>query len=92
MRRNRNQNYSDFIRKNLDVAWHGQENYEVRCRCPLHEDHEPLFSINRRSGKWYCFSCRQGGGVSRLQRLLDQISKQRLETMGRSKFGSAANR
>ncbi|MFZ5988079.1 MAG: AAA family ATPase [Bacillota bacterium] len=31
--------------------------------CPLHNDHKPSLSINFKTGKYYCHSCKKGGDI-----------------------------
>lgn len=40
--------------------------------CPFHEDRHPSFSIHLNEGMWYCFSCGEKGGLTRLFRLLGE--------------------
>jgi len=38
--------------------------------CPFHDDHHPSLHIDCERCRWYCFGCRRGGGIARLQRLI----------------------
>ena len=43
---------------------------EYRCCCPLHNETNPSFSINRNTGKWICFAgCGHGGLVKLIMKL-----------------------
>jgi len=39
---------------------------EITCRCPLHDDRKPSFSINKDTGLWVCYSRCGGGGIQEL--------------------------
>jgi DNA primase len=47
---------------------------EVAGLCPLHHDTRPSFYVNRRKQLFYCHGCGQGGGLSRLKRLLGSVA------------------
>lgn len=34
--------------------------------CPFHTDNNPSLNVNLKEGVFYCFSCREGGRISRL--------------------------
>lgn len=36
--------------------------------CPFHDDHNPSFSLNVRTGQWICFSCGQEGNWTTFRR------------------------
>jgi len=44
-----------------DLNPNGREN--VNLLCPFHEDHEPSFSLNVKTGLWNCFGCGEKGDV-----------------------------
>lgn len=60
--------------KKLTPWLHGAEQTdgEHRMYCPLCEDpatsNTPSASANHKTGQWYCFSCKQGGGIPKLVR------------------------
>jgi hypothetical protein len=83
--------YSDFIHANLEVAWIAEDLDEVRCLCPLHEENEPSFSINRRTGLWFCHSEQRGGGIRQLRLALREVNTNRIEDTfpNMRRFGSA---
>jgi len=37
--------------------------------CPFHADHHPSLHIDADGCRWFCFGCRNGGGIVRLRRL-----------------------
>jgi hypothetical protein len=39
--------------------------------CPFHDDRHPSLHVDAEGCRWYCFGCGRGGGIGRLQRLLD---------------------
>lgn len=39
---------------------------EFVCHCPFHEDRTPSFSLNLEKGVYYCFGCRESGGLTQL--------------------------
>lgn len=41
---------------------------EITCRCPLHDDRHPSFSINQETGLWVCYSRCGGGSIEELVR------------------------
>jgi DNA primase len=47
-------------------------------KCPLHDDHEPSFSIDSKNGTWRCFSSgccgHAGGDVINLYALANKIT------------------
>ncbi len=42
-----------------DTGWGS----EAMACCPVHDDRNPSFSVNVRSGLWHCFSCGAGGSL-----------------------------
>lgn len=43
---------------------------ELRARCPIHNDHNPSFSLNIETGNWICFSgCGSGNFVKLVERV-----------------------
>jgi DNA primase catalytic core len=37
---------------------------ELMGLCPVHDDHDPSLSVNRKTGEWYCHgACKKGGDV-----------------------------
>ena len=45
------------------------------CSCPFHKDDTPSLQVSERDGKhvWYCFSCKRGGGPSKLMAELEGV-------------------
>lgn len=43
---------------------------EYKGLCPFHRETKPSFSINARSGLWYCHGCQRGGSANKLLREL----------------------
>lgn len=39
---------------------------EIRCKCPLHSDNHPSFSLNINQGVWTCFGCHEQGDFYKL--------------------------
>ena len=55
---------------------------ELRCKCPLHKDRTPSFSINIKTGKWICFKgCGQGPLVTLVSELEDCTKEQAQEKL-----------
>ncbi len=52
--------FSLFSRHVQKLTAHGDE---VRGLCPFHDDHNPSWSGNRRSGLWRCFGCNASGNA-----------------------------
>jgi hypothetical protein len=71
-RESRTRDYEGFVQANLELQYISSNGDEARCRCPFHYDGDPSFSVNLRSGKWWCHTCQEGGGLTRLRRLLHQ--------------------
>lgn len=85
--------YTDWIHANLEVKYESIGGDEMRCLCPLHDDRDPSFSINRNTGLWFCQSCGIGGNRNRLAMYMRQRGKQRQDASAPlvcQKFGSAA--
>ena len=55
---------------NIRIATQTQDEY--RCFCPIHEESNPSFSINKKTGNWICFS---GCGAGNLISLTMKINK-----------------
>lgn len=93
MRRSTKKDYTDFIRANIEVVYTSIDGDEFRARCPLHDEREPSFSINR-NGLWYCHAEQRGGGIHSLRREMRQTSKRDADAAGVTfrQFGSAASR
>jgi hypothetical protein len=65
-----------------DEAWYRQQ-LESKCpemivrgkdfliRCPFHADNTPSCGVDRHSGRFFCFSCKSGGGWNKLAKQLD---------------------
>ena len=94
MRRNtKPKDYTDFIHANLEVKYESIDGDEMRCLCPLHDDSDPSFSMNRKTGLWFCQTCGIGGNRNRLVMFMRQRSKQQRAAsapLDCLKFGSAA--
>ncbi len=58
----------DLIRWGFRRVSEGVE--EIKALCPFHHETNPSFSINKRTGLWYCFGCGRGGN---LKQLLDKL-------------------
>ncbi len=50
--------YSRFLRKILRRK--GEERFAI---CPFHDDHEPSFSFNKKTGLFQCFGCGASGSI-----------------------------
>lgn len=83
--------HSDFIQANLEVVYYSLDDEEARCICPLHEENEPSFSINRRTGLWFCHSEQRGGGIRQLRLALREVNANRIEDAfpNMRRFGAA---
>ena len=46
--------------------------------CPFHDDHHPSLHVDAEGCRWYCFACRDGGGIGRLREKLGEASPVRL--------------
>ncbi len=46
--------------------------------CPFHDDHHPSLHIDAEGCRWYCFACRDGGGIGRLRERLGEARPVRL--------------
>ena len=42
--------------------------------CPFHPDRRPSLHVDSHACRWYCFGCRQGGGIGRLRQLLGETA------------------
>ncbi|MCG3204896.1 MAG: DNA primase [Elusimicrobia bacterium] len=73
--------FSDFFghlrkEKNTDGGW------VVGC-CPFHDDHDPSFAYNRKTGRWACFSkCGKGGALDFLMQTTGASFKDALLVLG----------
>lgn len=45
---------------------------EFMTRCPFHDDHHPSLHIDPDGCLWFCFGCRQGGGIQALRQMVDR--------------------
>jgi len=52
---------------------------EVRAYCPFHDDKEPSFSFNTKTGLWFCFSCLIGGTATDLITRIKGVSREEAE-------------
>lgn len=61
---------------------------EFNCRCPLpdHSDRKASFSINRETGLWNCFGCRQSGSFTFLYARVNEIDMWRALNEIRGKY------
>lgn len=41
--------------------------------CPFHDDHHPSLHVDAEGCRWYCFACRDGGGIGRLSEKLGEV-------------------
>ena len=55
-------NYQPFFQKYLKEL-ETLSGDEYRAICPFHEDTNPSFTFNNRTGKWYCHGCNKGGDI-----------------------------
>jgi len=46
--------------------------------CPFHDDHHPSLHVDAEGCRWYCFACRDGGGIGRLRERLGEAHPLRL--------------
>lgn len=75
MRRSRSTtSHEAFIEAHLDIVRPPNNNGEYTCRCPFpgHDDLDPSFSINRKTGLWFCHGCQIGGALRTLRMLMRQ--------------------
>lgn len=57
------------------VELHPGDNYYL---CPFHDDHHPSLHVDAEGCRWYCFACRDGGGIGRLREKLGETRPVRL--------------
>src|SRR5882672_10697009 len=43
---------------------------EWKCICPFHNEKTPSFSVNQKTGYFYCFGCGKAGGVKKFMELI----------------------
>ena len=48
--------------------------YQASCRCPLHSDQNPSFSINLESGQWKCHAGCGSGDIFTLYKNINSFS------------------
>ena len=58
----------DYLRRR-GAQWH-REGPRLVTNCPLHDDAHPSFTVYP-DGRWYCFSCQQGGDLPDLVAALE---------------------
>ena len=51
-----------------------KEGNRFKCRCPLHDDHDPSFCIGPDPNVWCCFGCNRGGSVIDLHAALKNLT------------------
>jgi DNA primase len=56
--------YEKLADRMFDVRLRSGDEWSVLC--PLHQDHTPSFSVNVRSGLYYCHVCKRGGHINKL--------------------------
>lgn len=61
--------FEDALRSQGPIVWTGGG--EGKCRCPLHDDKAPSFSVNAEKGTWHCHAGCGGGGLKELAKRLD---------------------
>ncbi len=54
--------FADFYRKELPDLENGRGD-EATAKCPFHEETDPSFSVNLKSGLFNCFGCNEAGDV-----------------------------
>ncbi len=54
----------------IDVGRENNSSDDISCRCPLHDDRNPSFSINAVSGLWICYAGCGAGNLRQLIRLV----------------------
>ena len=70
----------DKVLERLELEIDSTSGEERYLRCPFHEDSDPSFSINSRTGLWICFAgCGEGNIVMLVQELLGLNSKEALK-------------
>lgn len=56
----------ELVGQFTELRGHGDK---LMGRCPLHDERNPSFSVDRKKGLWHCFSgCGGGDGISFIQR------------------------
>jgi len=60
--------HSKLIQRVLNVRMHSGD--EAYCLCPFHEDSNPSFAINERTGLWICHGCGLKGNIEQLTQRL----------------------
>src|SRR5438445_13694799 len=58
------------ILETLGIDIRRERGSEISCRCPLHDDRSPSFSINIDTGLWICYA---GCGSGNLAQLVQRI-------------------
>ncbi len=60
-----NNSLSDLLQDLLDGYREYPKGYAV-ARCPFHDDHNPSLFIDPKTGRFYCKTCREVGGLAKL--------------------------
>lgn len=62
------------ILNDFKVSITRESHNEIGCLCPFHDDHSSSFSINKNTGKWYCYTETKGGDITGLVMRLNKCS------------------
>lgn len=73
---------ADLVRRlKIQIAHMGTE--EWACHCPFHKDDDPSFSINIKTGLWYCHACgEKGNPISLYMRIRGVEFRAAVEELG----------